>query len=142
MADILTWLGVGIGVSIPTAVAIGLSGLGIIIEMRKQSNKYGETKQELAKLQKFMEKTSLSQIHEKIAMLNNYLSEMPWANKEIAEHKSKKIASDIRAVSEIKDILSGQQKEELRKVRDKLIEKMAKDYDVSEIKVVFEELFS
>ena len=35
MADILTWLGVGIGVSIPTAVTIGLSGLGIIIELRK-----------------------------------------------------------------------------------------------------------
>jgi hypothetical protein len=95
MADIVTWLGVGIGISIPTAVAIGLSGLGIIIEMRKQSNKYGETKQELAKLQKFMETTSLSQIHEKIAMLNNYLSEIPWASKEIANHKSKKIVSDI-----------------------------------------------
>jgi len=74
MADILTWLGVGLGVSIPTAVAIGLSGLGIIIEMRKQSNKYAESKQELVRLQKFMETTSLSQIHEKIAMLNNYLS--------------------------------------------------------------------
>ncbi len=143
MADILTWLGVGLGVSIPTAVAIALSGLGIIIEMRKQSNKYGETKQELVKLQKFMEKTSLSQIHEKIAMLNNYLSEIPWPSKNIADYKSKKIVSDVRAVSEIKDILTGQQKEELRIVRDKLIEQMtSKDYDVGEIKVVFEELFS
>jgi hypothetical protein len=62
--------------------------------------------------------------------------------KEIAEHESKKITSDIRAVSEIKSILSDQQKEELRKVRDKLIEQMSRDYDISEIKVVFEELFS
>jgi len=76
-------------------------------------------------------------------MLNNYLSETPWPSKNIADYKSKKIVSDVRAVSEIKDILTGQQKEELRIVRDKLIEQMTlKDYDVGEIKVVFEELFS
>ena len=125
-------------------VAVGFVGVGIMIwyEIRKQNSKFKETRDELEKLYNFMRQMSLSQIHKKIAMLNNYLSEMPWANKEIAEHKSKKIASDIRAVSEIKSILSGQQKEELRKVRDKLIEQLAKDYDVSEIKVVFEELFS
>lgn len=90
-----------------------------------------------------MERTSLSQIHEKIAILNNYLSEIPWPNKDIADYKSKKMVSDVRAVSEIKNILTIQQEEELRKVRDKLIEQMvSKDYDVSEIKVVFEELFT
>jgi hypothetical protein len=35
MADILTWFGVEIGIPIPTAVAIALSGIGIIIEIKK-----------------------------------------------------------------------------------------------------------
>jgi hypothetical protein len=47
MADILTWFGVEIGIPIPTAVAIALSGIGIIIEIKKQNNKFIETKQEL-----------------------------------------------------------------------------------------------
>jgi hypothetical protein len=47
MADILTWFGVEIGIPIPTAVAIALSGIGIIIEIKKQNNKFIQTKQEL-----------------------------------------------------------------------------------------------
>jgi hypothetical protein len=143
MADIMTWLGVGIGVSIPVAVAIGLSGLGIIIELRKQGDKFAKTKEELVKLHDVMDIAGTGQAHEKIAVLYDYLAQIPWSNTEIASHKAKRIAYDIRAMSQNKRILTNQQREELRKIRDILAEKMASNnYDASEVKVVFEELFS
>jgi hypothetical protein len=121
-------------------IVAGIEGIGIMIwyELRKQGSKFTETKEALDKMNNFLRNVTRSQINEKIAILNNHLTEIPWESDKIVKHKTNKIINEIRAIQEVAKLLTTQQKEELSKARDNTIEAMsAESYDISGIKAAF-----
>jgi hypothetical protein len=144
---VLSWIMVdfwGLWGSALTLVA-GVVGIGIMVwyELRKQGNKFTQTKQELDKLNNFFKSIIMNQIHEKIAVLYDYSTQIPnWKTEEI-EFKTNRILEDIRAIQQVSSLLENPQKEGLYIARDNIINTMNnKKYDVSKIKAAFEVVFS
>jgi hypothetical protein len=144
---VLSWIMVdfwGLWGSALTLVA-GVVGIGIMVwyELRKQGNKFTQTKQELDKLNNFFKSIIMNQIHEKIAVLYDYSTQIPnWKTEDI-EFKTNRIVEDIRAIQQVSSLLENTQKEGLYIARDKIIDTMNnKKYDVSKIKAAFDVVFS
>jgi hypothetical protein len=125
-------------------LAVGIVGIGILIwyELRKQTSKYVETKQELNKTNESLKNMTLYQIYEKIAVLNDIPSQISnWQDGEI-ESKMNRIINDLRAIAEVRSILSDQQKEELSILRENLISAINPRANTTRIKATFELIFS
>jgi hypothetical protein len=87
------------------SIAGVIGGLGVpyLIIYWKRTNKFQD-------LTGFLSRLTLMQIDEKIAMLDGYIQAAPTWQTEIATSMTERIASDIRAISRIRnDILDDQQ---------------------------------
>jgi hypothetical protein len=126
-------------------LAAAMVGIGIMIwyELRKQGSKFTETKQELDKLNNFFKSITMNQIHEKIAVLYDYSTQIPnWKTEDI-EFKTNRILADVRAIQQVSSLLENPQKEGLYIARGKIIDNMNnKKYDISKIKAAFDVVFS
>jgi hypothetical protein len=85
----------------------------------------------------------MNQIHEKIAVLYDYSTQIPnWKTEDI-EFKTNRILEDVRAIQQVSSLLENPQKEGLYIARDKIINNMNnKKYDISKIKAAFDVVFS
>src|SRR5438128_1888010 len=84
MVDFWGWIGIAGTFSGPIAASV--IGIGLLIwqELKKQETRYAQTSQELSNLNVFLQKITLSQIQEKIAVLHDYPTQVPdWKNEDI-----------------------------------------------------------
>jgi hypothetical protein len=126
-------------------VAVGIVGVGIMVwyELRKQNSKFKEAKDELNNMNGFLHSITVGQIHEKIAILNNTVTEIPSWKSEDVEYKRNKMSSDVRVISEVKSFLTAQQREQLRVLKERLTQILNNhQYDTAELNAVFGEIFS
>ncbi len=125
-------------------IAVGIVGVGIMVwyELRKQNSKFQDTKNELNSMNQFLKTITVAQIHEKIAVLYDYPTKMPWKTQD-EEYQTSKMISDIRYLQEVRSILTSQQLEELHVVQTKLDSAMqANSYDATRIDAGFQVVFS
>jgi cell division protein ZapA (FtsZ GTPase activity inhibitor) len=125
-------------------VAVGIVGVGIMVwyELRKQNSKFKEAKDELNNMNRFLQSITVGQIHEKIAILNNTVTEIPSWKSEDVEYKRNKMSSDVRVISEIRPFLTAQQREQLRVLKERLTQALNNHhYDTAELNAVFGEIF-
>jgi cell division protein ZapA (FtsZ GTPase activity inhibitor) len=126
-------------------VAVGIVGVGIMVwyELRKQNSKFKDAKDELNNMNGLLRNIIMGQIHEKIAILNNTVTEIPSWKPEDVEYKKNKMASDVRVISEVSSFLTSQQREQLRTVRQRLTQTLNQgQYDTVDVDAVFAELLS
>jgi hypothetical protein len=143
MVDFLTLVGVVVAIVLPIVVTIVALIIVVWQELNKQTNKFVQTSNELDKLNNFLKTIALSQIHEKIAVLYDYSTQIPTWKTEDIEFKTNRILEDIRAIQQVSPLLENPQKEGLYVARDKIIDTMNnKKYDVSKIKAAFDVVFS
>ena len=86
MVDFLTLVGVVVAIVVAIVLPIVVTIVALIIvvwqELNKQTNKLVQTSNELDKLNNFLKTIALSQIHEKIAVLYDYSTQIPtWKKK-------------------------------------------------------------
>ncbi|HEY7079108.1 MAG TPA: hypothetical protein VH500_05365 [Nitrososphaeraceae archaeon] len=75
--------------------------------------------------------------------MNNTVTEIPSWKPEDVEYKRNKMSSDVRVISEVKIFLTTQQKEQLRVLKDRLIQALnTQNHDTAELNAVFGEVFS
>jgi len=124
-------------------VTVGIVGVGLMIwyELRKQNSKFVEAKDELNSMNTSLRSVIAGQIHEKIAILYNTITEIPTWKSEDVEYKRNKISSDVRVISEMRDFLTTQQREQLRVIRERLTHALNNHHhDTVELNAVFGEI--
>jgi hypothetical protein len=138
------WGGIGIAATFSLPIAAAIIGIGIFIwqELRNQSNRFNKTGEQLDKMSDFLKTITLSQIHEKIAVFNDYPTQISSWNDEDIGFKTNRILEDIRAIQKVSSLLDDKQKEGLIVARDDIIKAMDKRADSSKIKAAFEVVFS
>ena len=142
MVDFWGWIGIAGTFSAPIAASIIAIGVLIWQELKKQETRYAETSRELNNINDFLQKITRSQIQEKIAVLNDYATQIPdWKDKNLLEHKTNRIISDIRAIQQVRTLLTDTQKEELHTIKEEIISVIGQDY-ANKIKAAFEVVFS
>lgn len=128
LAITVTILGVGVGV-----------GLGVIWQLRNQTSRFVETRNEMGKMNRFSERSTLSQIDEKIARLYQYTSDVKnWKTNGIdITFRTNEIVADLTAIVRVKDHRTDDQKIKLNEVVRHLTTAMKNEnYDVGRIEDV------
>ena len=142
MVDFLTLVGVVVGIVVPIVATIVALIIVVWQELGKQTNKYVQTTGKLEEVSSFLRTITVAQVHEKIAVLYDYPTKIPWKTEDI-EYQTNKIVSDIRYLQEVKSILTSQQLEELHVIKTKLDSVMqTKGYDTTRIDAGFQVVFS
>jgi uncharacterized protein HemX len=122
----------------------GVVGIGIMIwyELRKQGSKFTQTTNQLEKMNQSLKSMTLSQIYEKIAVLKDIPSQISsWQDGQV-ESNINRIINDLRAIAEVRSILSDQQKEELSVLRANLMNAIEPRANTNRIKATFDVIFS
>ena len=128
LAITLAILGVGIPI-----------GIGVILQLRSQTSRFMETQKEMNKMNTFSERSTLSQIDEKIARLYQYTSDVKsWKDKGIdITFRTNEMVADLTAIVRVKDHRTDDQKIKLNEVVRHLATAMKNEnYDVGRIEDV------
>jgi hypothetical protein len=142
MVDFLTLVGVVVAIVVPIVLSIVALIIVVWQEFNKQTNKYAQTITKLDELNTFLRTITIAQIHEKIAVLYDYPTQMPWKPEDV-DYKISRISSDVRYLQEVKSILTHQQQEELHLIQNRIVASMQNNnYDTARINSVFQVVFS
>jgi hypothetical protein len=78
MVDFLTLVGVVVGIVVPIVATIVALIIVVWQELGKQTNKYVQTTVKLEEVSSFLRTITVAQVHEKIAVLYDYPTKIPW----------------------------------------------------------------
>jgi hypothetical protein len=144
MVDFWGWIGIAATFSLPIAAAVIGIGIFILQELRGQKTGFTRTTQDLKQLNVFLRRITLSQIQEKIAILHDYPTQIPdWKTDSIFRYKIDRLISDIRAIQEVRMLLTDTQKEKILVIKQEISNAVGiKQEFLSRMNAAFDIIFS